>query len=278
MTGVQTCDLPIFLGPSLGIRGAAIGTVVGAALHLGIRVVGILRTDLRLRPAFAVRTAAFRDFLRLMLPKMAAHPIEPLTFLFFTQLATTLGAGTVSSLSFARNFQSVPVNLIGAAFSIAVFPTLSAAAAIGDRAAFSRILGRNLATIGALSVAAAVALAVIGGAAIRILLGGGAFDEAAASRTSALVVAFAVSVPFDALASPLARGFYATKNTLWPVFASVASLGVIVATTSALVPVLGARAIPVGFALGAAAKVAIMAAMLPARVRRLGMPAPDTGS
>ena len=67
----------LLLGASQGIRGAAIGTVVGAALHLGIRVAGILRTDLRLRPAFGVRTAAFREFVRLMLPKMAAHPIEP---------------------------------------------------------------------------------------------------------------------------------------------------------------------------------------------------------
>jgi putative peptidoglycan lipid II flippase len=259
----------ILLGASQGIRGAAIGTVVGAGLHLGIRVVGILRTDFRFRPAFAVRTADFREFLRLMLPKMAAHPIEPITFLFFTQLATTLGAGTVSSLSFARNFQSVPVNLIGAAFSIAIFPTLSAAAAAGDRAAFRRTLGRNLLAIGGISVAAAIALALVGNLAIRLLLGGGAFDDAAAARTSTLVVAFAVSVPFDALSQPLARGFYATRNTLWPVLASVVSLGVIVASTNVLVPTLGMVAIPAGFALGSAAKVAVMAAALPRRIAGL---------
>ena len=44
-----------------------------------------------------------------MVPKMLSHPIEPLTFLFFTSVATTLAAGSVSAVSFARNFQSVPV-------------------------------------------------------------------------------------------------------------------------------------------------------------------------
>ena len=257
-------------GDSLGIRAAALGTVAGAGAHLGIRIIGISRTQIRLRPAFALRTAEVREFVRLMIPKMVAHPVEPLIFLFFTQLATTLGHGAVSSISFARNFQSVPVSLIGVAFSLAVFPTLSAAAGVGDRIAFARTLKTNIAVIGVLSVLAAFGLAIIGGTAVRILLGGGAFDEAAALRTTTLLTVFAISVPFDALAHPLARAFYATRNTLWPVAASLASLGVIVGVTSALVPPIGILAIPAGFAAGAAVKVVILGLALPARVRRLG--------
>lgn len=256
-------------GESLGIRAAALGTVGGAAVHLGIRVVGITRTGIRLRPAFALRTAAVREFVRLMLPKMVAHPVEPLIFLFFTQLATTLGPGAVSSVSFARNFQSVPVSLIGAAFSLAVFPTLSAAAGMGDRPAFVRVLRQNLVLVAALSVLAAVGLALAGGIAIRILLGGGAFDAVATDRTTLLLSVFALSVPFDALAHPLARAFYATRNTLWPVAASLASFGVIVVATSILVGPLGLAAIPAGFAAGAAVKVVVLALALPRRLRRM---------
>ena len=257
-------------GHSLGIRAAALGTVAGAGAHLGIRVIGISRTRIRMRPAFALRTAEVREFVRLMIPKMLAHPVEPLIFLFFTQLATTFGHGAVSSLSFARNFQSVPVSLIGVAFSLAVFPTLSAAAGVGDRIMFSRTLKTNVAMIGGLSILAGIGLAIVGGAAVRILLGGGAFDEVAAQRTTALLTVFAISVPFDALAHPLARAFYATRNTLWPVAASMASLGVIVGATTALVPALGILAIPAGFAAGAAVKVVILGLALPSRVRRLG--------
>ena len=179
----------------------------------------------------------------------------------------------MSSISFARNFQSVPVSLIGVAFSLAVFPTLSAAAGIGDRVAFVRTLRTNLAVIAGLSVVAAIGLAIVGGLAIRTLLGGGAFDETAAARTTTLLTVFAISVPFDALAHPLARAFYATRNTLWPVAASLASLGAIVGATTALVPSLGILAIPAGFAIGAAVKVVILGLALPSRLRRLDAPA-----
>lgn len=256
-------------GESLGIRAAALGTVAGAGAHLGVRLIGISRTRIRIRPALALRTAEVREFVKLMIPKMVAHPVEPLIFLFFTQLATTLGHGAVSSVSFARNFESVPVSLIGAAFSLAVFPTLSAAAGRGDRAGFLRTLRTNVGAIAGLSVIAAVGLALVGGTAVRILLGGGAFDEAAALQTTSLLSVFAISVPFDALAHPLARAFYATRNTLWPVAASMASLGVIVIATTALVPTIGILAIPAGFAAGAAIKVVILGLALPARLRQL---------
>ena len=84
--------------------------------------------------------AEFREYVRLAVPRAVAQPIEAITFLFFTSVASGMAAGSVSSVSFARNFQSVPVSLIGIAFSVAAFPVLSRVAATGDRAAFARLV------------------------------------------------------------------------------------------------------------------------------------------
>jgi putative peptidoglycan lipid II flippase len=92
----------LLLHDRLGIMAAAVGAVIGACLHLGIRVVGMRHTTVRIRPRLDLRMPALREFLGLMLPKMISHPIEPLTFLFFTAVATTLVAGSVSAVSFAR--------------------------------------------------------------------------------------------------------------------------------------------------------------------------------
>ncbi|MGH8732484.1 MAG: lipid II flippase MurJ, partial [Burkholderiales bacterium] len=124
----------------LGIFGPAIGAVIGAVIHLASRFPGLRRTRFRMGVSAGFRMPAVRDFVRLMLPKMVSHPVEPLTFLFFTSVATTLAAGSVSAISFARNFQSVPVSLIGVAFSLAVFPALSTAHAEGDRRGFLRLV------------------------------------------------------------------------------------------------------------------------------------------
>lgn len=258
----------LLLGARMGIYAAAVGAVVGALLHLAIRVVGVLRAEFRIRPRLAIRTAAIREFGTLMVPRMAGAPIEPLTFQFFTNVASGFVAGSVSSVSFARNFESVPVSLIGVAFSLAAFPALSAAAAAGDRPRFLGVLGTNLVTIGALTAAAGLVLFVLSTFVIDLLLGGGAFDAEDVRRTALLLSAFALAVPLESLTYPLARAIYATRNTLLPVLASVAGLVVTIAATGLLSPQVGLVAIPLGFAIGSATKVMLLVAALPLRLRR----------
>ncbi len=258
----------LLLHASLGIRAAAVGAVIGALLHLGIRLIGIVRARFPLRPRLDLRTPALREFLRLMIPKMVAHPIEPLTFLFFTSVATTLATGSVSAVSFARNFQSVPVSLIGASIALAAFPSLATAWAEGDRTGFTRELRRALATVGVLTILAAIGLAVVGSIAIGMLLGGGAFDDEDVRLTASILTVFALSVPFDALAHVTSRGLYATHNTLLPVLAALAGFGVTLAVTWLALTPLGVLAIPAGFAAGMAAKTGLQGLALAVRLRR----------
>lgn len=260
----------VVLGPELGILGAAIGTVFGALMHLGVRVIEIWRTDFRYRPSFAVRTAGFREYLRLSIPKAIAQPIEPLTFLFFTSVASTLAVGSISSVSFARNFQSVPVALIGIAFAVTAFPVMSTAAADGDRARFTRLVVTNLITITVLTVGAAVGLWLVGGIAIDLFLGGEAFDADDVATTTLLLSAFALSVPLEAATHLLARAIYSTRNTIIPVTASVAALIVTVATVNALLDSQGVVALPFGFAAGLAVKVGVLVVGLVFRIRTVG--------
>ncbi|MBA2634949.1 MAG: murein biosynthesis integral membrane protein MurJ [Chloroflexi bacterium] len=252
---------------ALGIFGPAIGALIGAVLHLASRFVGLRRSSFRIGLGRGFRMPAVREFVRLMLPKTASQPVEPMTFLFFTSVATTLAAGSVSAISFARNFQSVPVSLIGVAFALAVFPSLSTAHAEGDRPSFLRLLRTNLVSITVLTVAAAIGLAVVGGLAIRVLLGGGSFDAEDVAITSSVLAAFAISVPFESLAHLLSRAIYATRHTLLQVLASLAGLGITVLATQLLLGELAIVAIPIGFAVGQAAKVGLLGLALAIRLR-----------
>ena len=253
-----------------GIVATAWGAVAGAALHLGIRAIGTLPTSFRIRPAFRIRTPAFREFIRLMIPRMISHPIEPAIFTFFTALASTIVVGGVSAINFALDYQVVPVSLIGIAFSLAVFPTLSAAYADRDQATFRSVLGRNLATIGGLTTLAAIALFVGSSILVDVLLGGGEFGPEDVARTSAIVSVFALSVPFDALAYPLSRGLYATHDTIRQVGASFAGFGTVLLASTLLAPGLGLLSIPLGYAIGMAVKDGLLVAFLIPRVRAIG--------
>ena len=252
-----------------GIAATAWGAVAGAAAHLGVRIAGTRRTTFRIRPGFDVRSPAFREFVRLMLPRMASHPVELLMLTWFTALATQLGAGSVSSFNFASDYQVVPILLIGAPFSLAVFPTLSAAFADGDSATFRAVLARNLRSIAVLTTLAAAALFVLSGTLVQLLLGGGRFGPDDVDRTAAVVAAFALSIPFDALAYPLSRSLYATHDTLRQAVSSFVALGVVVAVSTALVGPAGILAIPFGYAAGMAAKDLLLAIFLALRMRSL---------
>jgi putative peptidoglycan lipid II flippase len=260
----------VALGPSLGIAGAGWGAVGGAALHLGARAIGARRAGFHLRPRTAWRTAEFREFIRLMAPRMLSYPIDPITVTFLTALAAGVGVGTASALSFVLDYQFVPVQVIAIAFSVAAFPTLSAAWASGDGAAFRRIATRTTLVIAGLTALAAVGLAVLAHPLVTVLLRGGRFDQASVDLTAGLLVAFAITIPIDSLSYPLSRAIYATHNTTWQVAASVAGLITLVIASGAFVPALGAAGIAAAYALGGTVKVVALVAALVVRVNRAG--------
>lgn len=259
----------VLAADAIGIYAPAWGAVAGAGAHMGVRAIGTLRTSFRIRPALRVRTTAFREFVRLMIPRMVSYPIDPLLNTFFGVFALSFGVVAASALNFADDYRVVPVSLIGAQFSLAIFPSLSAAFAEGDRAGFGSLLRRNLLVIGGLTTAGAIALAIIAPLLIDILLGGGAFGPDDVAVTAAILGAFAISIPLDSLTYPLSRALYATHNTILQVVASIASFATIVVVALVLGPSVGIYSIPLGYAAGTALKVVLLSVFLVARMRRL---------
>lgn len=254
------------LGSRLGIHAAAIGAVLGATLYLAIRVWGARRAGFRIRPRLALGTPAIRTFGRLMLPKMVSQPTDQVTFMFFTATASGMAAGSISIINFARDFPSAWVSLIGVSFSLAAFPALAAAFSDGDRPRFTSVLRTNLLSVTVLTVGAALGLIVFG----RIVLSlyrGGAFDEADLAATTAVLSAFAISVPLESLTHLLSRAIYATRHTIMQVAASLTGFAATIVAAVALAPRLEVLAIPIGFTVGMAVRVVLLAFVLAWRLR-----------
>jgi putative peptidoglycan lipid II flippase len=264
-----------FLSGRMGIYGAAVGAVAGALAHLGIRLIGIYRTKFRPHPSLALRTKGLGEFGRLMLPTMASQLIMPLTFIYFTALASTLEPGSVTAVSYGSSFQALPVSLIGMSFAIAAFPAMSAAFAAGDRRGFARVFGINFATIGILSVGAALGMLLLGGFVIRTVLGGGQFDAEDVSRTTLVLAVFTVSIPLESLTNLMARALYATHNTLLPTIAAVAGFTATVLSAQALSHSLGLAVIPAAYSIGMGTRVVLLALALIPRMAGIGRVAPQ---
>ena len=265
----------VTLSGSFGIFGPAVGAILGAAVHLGSRFIGLRGSSFRIRLGWGAPRWSVREFIRLTIPKLASQPVEPIAFLFFTNVASGLAAGSLSVFNYARNFQSLPVSLVGVAFAIAAFPGLSAAFARGDRPGYVRMFGTNLVSIVGLTVFAAVVMVVLGELGIGILLGGGEFGPDDVARTAAVLGVFALSVPFESVAHLLSRAIFATRQTLLQALASIAGLEITMAATIVLLPGLGILALPLGFAIGQASKVVLLAMVLALRLRAFPPPEAD---
>lgn len=260
----------VALAGRLGILAPAIGAVLGSALHLCARVVGVrIGTSFPIRGRLAWRTRSIREFIRLMLPKTLSSPIEPITFLYFTSVASGLVAGSITTVNLARNFASVPVSLVGVAFAVAAFPRFAEAYAAGSRARFVAEVRRTTATVAALTVVAAIGLVVVGPLAIDVLLGGGRFDADNVARTALVLAGFALAVPFESLGHVLSRAIYATHHTILQVVATLIGFGITVLVTAELVDRIGVLAIPAGFAVGGGIRLALLGWVLVRRIRTI---------
>jgi putative peptidoglycan lipid II flippase len=259
----------VFLAQRLGPIGLVIGTVAGAALHLGARLVSVIRSHLKLRGPIDLSNTNFRQILKLMIPRMAGQPIEQLTFSLFTSLASTLAVGSIAVVSFARNFQSVPISVFGISFSTAVFASLSRKAAIREREGFLYHLRETAKPLAIVSVLSALFYIFFGTWIVGLLLGGGKFGSDAVIRTGHLLALFALAIPAESFIHLLVRAFYALKDTWTPILVSVPGLVLIWILSKLLMPSLGLNALGVAYFLSQTAEVLILWLLLQRHLRNL---------
>ena len=258
-----------FTVPWFGIYGLVLGTLFGAMLHVLPRFISILASPFRYRFHINLRDTHYKKVLKLMIPKMVGHPVEQLTFFGFTRIATLLAAGSVTAVSFARNFQSVAVSLFGIAFSVAIFPVLSQCAGADDRENFLKNFWKVLRDILFFTIPCALGLFFLSEIPIRIFLGGGKFGDENIFRTARVLSIFALSIPTESISHLLARAFYALKNTVTPVLMSVANLVISVTFAYYKSKTIGIVAIPYGFLLGSATQVALLGFFLRKKIKSL---------
>src|SRR3989344_1255630 len=259
----------LFLSPTFGIMGVAIGTVIGALFHLLSRAIDAFLSGFSFKPNFKFKTGEFKKTIKLMIPKMFGHPVELAMFWGFTVIASSLGTGSIAILSFARNFQSVPVSLIGITFSTTSFPIMAKAIADHSLKDFKKTLKNSFWLILGGSTLAAIITFLIREPLIRIVLGGGAFSEEAILKTAAMLGMFTLAMPTESLRHLFARAFYATKNTIIPVVLSILGLAIAIGGGYLLSPRFGILSIPISFSLASFIELIFLITLLPYQLKKL---------
>lgn len=210
----------VFLMPRLGINGLAYGAVLGAGLHFSIQLPGLLRYKMRWRLELGLRNPQLWLVIRLMLPRIGGLGVFSLNFLVMNNIASRLGAGSVSALDWGWRLMQIPQTLIGTAMGIVIFPTLAALSELNDLSGKRDAMSGALRFILICSIPSAIALILLGRPLIS-LLERGAFDASASALVYSTLSMFTLGLIVHSALEIIARSFYADKDTLTPLFAAL---------------------------------------------------------
>lgn len=220
----------LFLYPSFGLSGLAMGVILGAFLHLAVQLPLLARRGFLPLFTFRIEWADVKRVVLVSLPRTLTLSFNQISLLILIGIASLLGEGAVSVFNFAYNLQNVPLILIGVSYSVAAFPGLIGSFAKGDRSAFSEEIRAVARIIIFWSVPATFLFIVLRAQLVRTLLGSGAFSWSDTKLTAAMLALFALSMVAQGLILLLIRGYYAMGNTRKPLLANVAAFLVTVGT------------------------------------------------
>ena len=122
-----------------------------------------------------------------MAPALLGVSVAQISMLINTQIASHVGVGAVSWLTYADRLMEFPTALLGVAMGVVLLPQLSSAQGRGDTQAYSGMLDWGLRLVLLLALPCAVALLVFAQPLVAVLFHYGAFTAADVAQTARAV-------------------------------------------------------------------------------------------
>jgi putative peptidoglycan lipid II flippase len=222
-------NLGIILGawlliPEYGPMGAAIGAVVGAALHLLVQVPGLVRFKMRYTPVLSLRDPGVQRVLWLMGPRMFGLAVVQLNFMVESNLASRLETGAVAALNYAWRVMLLPQAVFAQSVATAAFPTFADQAARGQKQAMSESFAATLRAILFVAIPAAAGLLVLHVPLIQALFERGKFLTSSTEAVALALMFYAPGLVAHSGIEIVTRAFYAMHDTRTPVYIGVVSV------------------------------------------------------
>lgn len=240
------------------IYALAVGVMFGGVLQLAVqwpalRAIGSLPSiGLGWRALQrSLRHPGVGRVLRQMAPALLGVSVAQLSLLINTQIASHVGVGAVSWLTYADRLMEFPTALLGVALGVVLLPQLSAAQASGDHATYSSHLDWGLRLVLLLALPCAVALLVFPTPMVSVLYHYGQFSERDVQQTVRALMGYGVGLMGLIGVKVLAPAFYARQDIRTPVKIAVAVLILTQLMNLLFVPQLGHAGLALSIGLGA---------------------------
>jgi len=227
-----------------GVEGAtaglflAWGVVAAGLLQLGTLIYGLARSGFSFRLRRPGLSSKVRRLLALAAPAALTGGIVQINIVV-GQIIASQQDKAISWLSWADRVYQLPLGVIGIAIGVVLLPELARALRAGDHEEALSLQNKSLEFGLALTIPAAVALAIIPAPIVAVLYERGAFDAASTAATAAALGGFALGLPAFVLIKILQPAFFAREDMRTPMWAALVSLVANAVGSLAMFPYLG---------------------------------------
>lgn len=211
--------------PWLGVHGLAWGAVLGAGLHFGVQVPGLMKLRPTYRPMLGLHLASVRQVGALMAPRLLGVAVVQLNFLVNTIVASGLPEGSLAAITIAFSVMLMPQQAIGQSIAIAALPTFSAQVARGKLDELRRSLADSLRGIILLAIPAGVGLILLREPLVTLLFQRGKFGPEDTQLVAWALLWFAAGLLGHCVVEIASRAFYAQQDTRTPVLVGTLAMG-----------------------------------------------------
>lgn len=223
-------NLGIILGALLfsrwwGIHGVAIGTVLGALLHLLIQLPALRKVNCTYSPILGLRLHGVREVARLMGPRVLGLAITQLHFWVNTNLGSRIAVeGVVSALTWGWQLMLLPQGIFAQAIATVAFPSFSAQVARREQDQLKTAISSVLGMVFFLTLPSTLGLIVLRRQLVDMLFMRGEFDRRAAAMVAWALGWYAVGLVAHSALEIVTRAFYAMHDTATPVWVGGGSM------------------------------------------------------
>ncbi|MEO7851989.1 MAG: murein biosynthesis integral membrane protein MurJ [Rubrivivax sp.] len=240
------------------IEALAAGVMVGGLLQAAIQIPAL--RALGQLPRLALGAAALRrawshpgvrSVLHRMAPALLGVSVAQISLLINTQIASHVGVGAVSWLTYADRLMEFPTGLLGVALGVVLLPQLAAAQARQASGDYSDMLDWGLRLLVLLALPCAVALIVFPGPLVAVIFHYGQFQAQDVVQTTRALMGYGVGLMGLVGVKVLAPGYYARQDVRTPVRIAIVVLVATQAMNLVLVPWFGHAGLALSIGIGA---------------------------
>ncbi|MEH0423500.1 murein biosynthesis integral membrane protein MurJ [Streptomyces sp. B21-083] len=215
------------LGPTVGVRSAAVGVAVGGALMVVTQLPSVLRQLRRRKSVVPVETVVEET----SAAPMAFALVAPVLLFALTRqsqvlierfLASTLPAGAISHLNYAQKVAQIPMTL-SLMLCTVTFPVVARAIAEGDTERARSRVERDIALAAWVVLLGAGTVIACAPQIIEVLFQRGAFTASDTEATAAVMRVYALGLLGHTLVGALVRSYFSSNRPTWYPLAAMAA-------------------------------------------------------